>query len=407
MNKKLILLMLALPLILMISLFTATSTVSLTVKVPVERIEVIADPIVYLDLDDGDTYELLYTVYPTNAANKAVTFSTAQVGGDPLAELEYDAETQTVVPKTCGKARVILTTVDGGFRANFIVQVDSNSLQSITATVPETVLDIGERVTIETAFTPRNAPNKQLRYEVTEGADVVSVNAQGAITGLGVGKATVKVVSRFNESIFDEVEVEVKSAAAMQFVAKSVTNTMEQTGGSIPLFIEENVEYAYELALVDKEGAPVANAVEYTVDEENKKLDYTFVGEFEGSVVLKLTVTVEGVEPYYDECTITRIRKLQASWVGAESIAVAVGATQFVYFEITPADVEIGHSLTLEHDGGLITVDESALLNGQLAITAIKADPDFAESYTEVVLKLWSASSPDAVVELRLSVSVY
>ncbi len=407
MNKKLILLMLALPLILMISLFTATSTVSLTVKVPVERIELSGEPIVYLDLDDGDTYELVYTVYPTNAANKAITLSTAQVGGDPLAELEYDEESKTIVPKTCGRARVILTTVDGGFTANFIVQVDSQSLQAIDATVPEAVLGIGERVSIATAFIPRNAPNKQLRYEVTEGADVVSVNAQGVVTGLGVGKATVKVVSRFNESIFDEVELEVKSSAAMQFVAKSVVSTMEQSGGSIPLFLEENVEYTYSIEVVDQDGSPVTDALTYTVDETNKRLDYTFIGAFEGSVTLKLTVNVEGVEPYYDECTITRIRKLQANWVGAESIAVAVGATQYVYFELLPADVEFGYSLTLEHDNGLITVDEASIANGQLAITAVKADPDFAESYTEIVLKVWSASSPDAVVELRLSVSVY
>ncbi len=408
MNKKLILLMLALPLILMICLFTATSTVSLTVKVPVERIEIsMNESIIYLDLDDKtDVYVVDYTVYPTNAANKAVSFSTEAVGDAPLAELEYDEETRTIIPKTCGKARVILTTIDGGFRDNFIVQVDSNSLQSIAASVTQTLLDIGEKSTIETKFTPENAPDQQLRYEVVEGTDVVSVNAQGVITALSVGKAKVKVISRFNPEVYDEVEVEVKSSAAMQFVQKSITNTMEQAGGSIPLHIEEGVEYAYSIEILDDEGDPTA-AVTYTLDKENKVLNYVYVGEFEGSVTFHLTVNVEGMDTYYDTCTLTRIREMQAAWVGAGSIAIAVGTTQYVYFEVLPADVDVVIECTLEHDGGFITVDESELMNGQIIVRAEKADANFAESYTYVVLKIWSAGSPDHVVELRLSVSVY
>ena len=51
MNKKIILLLLILPLFLMVSLFAATRTVSLAVEVPVSGIEILGDRIVYLDLD--------------------------------------------------------------------------------------------------------------------------------------------------------------------------------------------------------------------------------------------------------------------------------------------------------------------------------------------------------------------
>ena len=72
MNKKLILLMLALPLILMLCLFTAVSTVSLAVKVPVSKVVLNENPVVYIDLDQ--TYDISYTVYPTNAENQNVYF---------------------------------------------------------------------------------------------------------------------------------------------------------------------------------------------------------------------------------------------------------------------------------------------------------------------------------------------
>ena len=76
MNKKLILLMLALPLILMLCLFTATSTVSLAIKVAVSKVELNEDAVVYIDLDE--TYDISYTVYPTNAANQNVSFDASK-----------------------------------------------------------------------------------------------------------------------------------------------------------------------------------------------------------------------------------------------------------------------------------------------------------------------------------------
>lgn len=406
MNKKLILLMLALPLILMLFLFTATSTVSLTVKVPVERIEISGEPIVYLDLDRGETYTVEYTVYPTNAANRDISFSTSQVGTDPLAELEFDMETGVVTPKTCGKARVTLTTIDGGFTDNFIVQVSSKSLQAIEASVADGILDIGATTSIKTAFTPKNAPNKQLCYEVVEGAEIVSVNSQGVVTGLSVGGATIRVISRFNEEIYSEVKVEVTSSAAVQFVTHGVTNTMQQTGGSIPLYIEEGVDFTYDIEVLDGAGNATDEAITYALDSENKVLNYTFREGFEGRVTLKLTVRVEGVDPFVDECTITRIRQIEASWVGAKSIAIKVGTTQYVYLEVNPSDVEIGYEISYENDQGYISVVED-VENGQLIITAVRAAEDFGESYTDVVLKIWATNNPEQVLTLTLTVNIY
>lgn len=406
MNKKLILLMLALPLILMIVLFTATSTVSLTVKVPVERIEISGEPIVYLDLDDGDTYSVEYTVYPTNAANREISFSTSQVDTSSLAELEFDVETKVITPKTCGKARVVLTTIDGGFTDSFIVIVSSKSLQQIESSVADEIVNVGATTAITTEFTPKNAPNKQLRYEVVEGEDIVSVNSQGVVTGLSVGEATIRVISRFNEEIYSEVKVQVTSAAAMQFVQHSVTNTMQQAGGAIPLYIEADVDFTYDIELFDGEGNAATDVITYSLNRENKSLDYTFREGFEGKIVVKLTVHVEGVDAFEDECTITRLRQIQANWIGAKSIAVKVGSTQYVHFEVNPSNVEIEYQISYENDKGYISVVED-VENGQLIITALKAAEDFGESYTDIIFKLWATNNLEQVITLTLTVNIY
>ena len=397
--------MLALPLILMLSLFTATSTVSLTVSVPVERIEISSDEVVYLDLDRAETYSIEYTVYPTNAANKEVSFSSARIGTEPFAELTF--ENGVITPKSCGKARVTLTTFDGGFSDNFIVQVDSKSLQSIDSTLVDVIIDVGQSTTIETEFTPKNAPNKQLRYEIIEGENCISVNAQGVVTGIGVGEAKVKVISRMNEGVFDVVEISVSNSAAMQFVSKKITNTMQQTGGVIPLFIDEGVEFTYELKTLDEDGNEVNGVISLQLDKANKRLEYTYLdANFEGSLTVDLMVQVNGVEPYTDSCKISRIREIEASWVGFSNIAVALGSTTYVHFELTPSDVEIDYTISYEHDMGYISVVED-IENGQLIITAESVGESFAESYTDIILKISAKNNPDHVITLRLSVSVY
>ena len=85
MTKKILLLVLSLPLILMICLFTTSNTVSLAISVPVTGIDIVGDNIVYLDMDKNETYEVEYTIYPTNAANKKISFSTEVIEGERLA----------------------------------------------------------------------------------------------------------------------------------------------------------------------------------------------------------------------------------------------------------------------------------------------------------------------------------
>ena len=72
MAKKLLLLILALPLVMMISLFTTTNTVSLAISIPVSGIDIIGNNYVYLDFDKSEKYFIDYTIYPTNAYNQNI-----------------------------------------------------------------------------------------------------------------------------------------------------------------------------------------------------------------------------------------------------------------------------------------------------------------------------------------------
>ena len=56
MAKKILILILALPLILMISIFTTSNTVSSVIDIPVTGLDIIGNDIVYLDLDNEEKY---------------------------------------------------------------------------------------------------------------------------------------------------------------------------------------------------------------------------------------------------------------------------------------------------------------------------------------------------------------
>ncbi|MBR1984723.1 MAG: hypothetical protein IKA31_03195, partial [Clostridia bacterium] len=166
MNKKLILLILILPLFLMLSIYTSTNTIGINVEVPVSSIEVSDKNVIYLDLDNDEQHFVNYTVYPVSASNKQIIFETERVGTQQLAELEF--KDGYIIPKTVGVAKVYLTTVDGGFKDSFIVQVDSINIKSVEATVEKNSLMVGETTKIQTVISPEVVVNPNLIFSTSD-----------------------------------------------------------------------------------------------------------------------------------------------------------------------------------------------------------------------------------------------
>ena len=132
MTKKLILLILALPLFLMIILFTATNTVSLAIDIPVSGVEILGDETVYLNMDTSSPrLDIQYAIYPTNASNTGVSITCNPIVIDgkeqPLAQFTYEIDkeekTAYLTPLVAGMAEVVITTDDGNHKDRFTVVV--------------------------------------------------------------------------------------------------------------------------------------------------------------------------------------------------------------------------------------------------------------------------------------------
>ena len=398
MNKKLIMLVLSLPLILMICLFSVSNTIRVAISIPVSKIEIISDNIVYMNFDNGERYTIDYTVYPTNAKNKEVYFETEAVGNAPLAELEYiDGQ---IVAKTCGKAKVYLTTVDGGFRDSFIVQVESVKLHSIECDVDKPSIYVGETAQITTYFVPENSATL-LTYNVKEEDEhIISVSPSGIITGISKGIAEIEVVSEQYSDVKDIVTIEIKNKDILDLESDEIVTWNKQGSVRISLDTEEECEYTY--TVVDEYNQTVGSSVidvqlNLTNESDGRiSLDYLFVNnDFNGDIFVTITAQTAGGLTVSKTCKISCVNKISAQFESGVIKGVAVGKQSIEPFKVTPADASVRFECEASNDNVSVEIK-----NNLPYITARKL------GVSTIIVKIYNADNAEEFVEISKDIVV-
>jgi len=137
----------------------------------------------------GGTETLIATVLPTNATNKAVTWSTSDAS-------KVTVNGGVITGVAVGSATITVTTVDGGYFANCLVQVNPVNIPvtGVTLNKTSTTLLVGGTETLIATVLPTNATNKAVTWSTSD-ASKVTVNSSGMITGVAVGSATITVTT--------------------------------------------------------------------------------------------------------------------------------------------------------------------------------------------------------------------
>ena len=366
MTKKLILLILALPLFLMICLFTATSGVSLAVPISVSGIELLSESTVYMDLDNPREQHLIeYAVYPTNAANQDVTLSYLPLEDEegeeqPLAQFEYDEETGYLKPLAPGAAEVVLTTVDGGYSVRFTAIVETKELVSIESVHPtlsstydeelgmaKYTLEPGNTFKIQNNFNPVTASNLLVTYKSSDPA-VANVNGRGVVQARGTGVAIITVTSRANEYISYSFALEVKNPDNQSIVIVDRDIVSAKSSGKINMAITTNDSYELEYNVVDKEGNVIQDANSFIIlrkSDDNTAINYYFANdEYFGTVYIDVTLRTSSGEVTTIRCTITKValsdeNKIQVAF-DYEYYDMYL-QTDEIFFQILP---DVGHN---------------------------------------------------------------
>ena len=315
-----ILLILCLPLILMLSLFTTTNVVTIVADVPVTGIEITMDKneIPVLSLDDGDTIRVDYMVMPNGASKKDVNYYFNSIGEEPMAEFDVDGNLLT--PTSHGKTKVTVETVDGGFRDSFIIYVTTKKVTAIDCTVPDTIT-VGSAVKIETVFTPAKPYNNSLTYSIKEGHDVISLN-NGEIKGIGIGTAIVEIVSGDNPEVKDEVVINVESSGVFDYINIDNFATLKETSGWVDVVFNPilgNIGYDIQLEHIadGEDSVNPDDIINVVLNKEEGRLEYEFKDpDFIGTIRVDLTVTAANGSTKTEHCTITRLSEVTVEWIG-------------------------------------------------------------------------------------------
>lgn len=319
-----ILLILCLPLILMLSLYTTTSIVAVNVDVPVSGIVLSVEEteMIELDLDKGESFTVEYAISPTEASNKAVRFLFEKTNSDvQLAEFSVDGNTLT--PTRAGAAKVTVETLDGAYRDSFFIRVKTNSVSAINSAPTSENITVGQTASIDTVFYPSTAKNRGLSYRVVDGLDVATVDRDGLIKGIGIGKAKIEVSSTDNPEAVSTFEIEVNSSGVMDFVnSKATLSALQNPSGEFVMVLNPELTFTAEptVEIFDVDGNPVSpSVITASADPVRGRVLYEVIDRLcFGTFEIRVTLTPDGGEPHTKSCYVEQVKEISAEWYSRE-----------------------------------------------------------------------------------------
>ncbi|KOP38747.1 hypothetical protein AKO67_08785 [Flavobacterium sp. VMW] len=138
----------------------------------------------------GATQQLTPTVNPSNATNKAVTYSSSNTA---VATVNSSG---LVTAVAAGSATITVTTQDGAKTATCAVTVNASNIAvtSVSLSPNSASLSVGGTQQLTPTILPANATNKSVNYSSSNTA-VATVNSSGLITAVANGTATITVTT--------------------------------------------------------------------------------------------------------------------------------------------------------------------------------------------------------------------
>ena len=164
-----------------------------------------------LTLKIGTSLKLVARIEPTNATNKAVTWSSDNTAVATVSDAGL------VEAKTVGTATITVTTTDGGHTAtcSFTVTAEDVPLTGLKITPAEKHIKVGQASTLDVKYEPVTATLKGGTWATSDAA-IVTVDQNGNLKGVAIGEATITVKSKKDETIKSTCKVIVESATAVE-----------------------------------------------------------------------------------------------------------------------------------------------------------------------------------------------
>ncbi|MDE6522521.1 MAG: Ig-like domain-containing protein, partial [Muribaculaceae bacterium] len=181
-----------------------TATCKVTVAANVIEVIGITLSNTNLSLTEGETATLTATIAPENATDKSVTWTSSD-------EAVASVSDKGVVTAVKAGTATITATSANGKTATCTVTVAANiiSVESIAISKTEISLTEGDTATLTATIAPENATDKTVSWTSSDEA-VATVSADGVVTAVKAGTATITVASSNGKTATCKVTVAAK-----------------------------------------------------------------------------------------------------------------------------------------------------------------------------------------------------
>lgn len=276
----------------------ASSGVSAECKVTVKAAELLIDP-KYVSLKQGKAQQLQTKIQPAGVVTD-ITWESA----DPAVATVDDKGKVSAV--ALGTTRVT-ATLESGMQASCLVSVVKVPVTKVAVNKTAAKMTVGQQVSLKSKVGPGNADVKTVTWESSD-PSIATVDENGQITAVGVGKCTIKAVAHSGVSAKCKLAV---SAAAVKAITLSETsatliagmegqNTLQLTAETEP--VSANGNRAVKWKSSDKKVATVDDNGLVTAKSAGKAIiRATAAG---GKTKADCKITVESNSAAYKKATV-------------------------------------------------------------------------------------------------------
>lgn len=272
----------------------------------------------------GDSETLLATVLPEYAADRRLAWHT-----DNASVAEVD-QTGKITAVALGEATITANALDGsGVSAACKVTVTNALASGITIDITEATLRVRQTLKLVATVVPDGAVG-DVNWS-SSAPDVAAVDADGNVTALAPGKATISATTADGTDLTASCTITVEPALAESVALDRHELTMK-IGQSETLVATVLPDYAGNHAVTWQSSAPGIALV-----DSNGRV----IAMSEGGAVI--TATAADGSGVFDQCTVT-VERIRATSIviDPQELTIEQGDTVQVKVTVLPADAETG-----------------------------------------------------------------
>lgn len=323
--------------------------------VPVESVSL--DKTEYTFNTIGNTLTLTATVLPADATDKSVSWSS-----DKEAVATVDAYGR-VNAKGNGTATITVTTKDQGKSATCVITV-SQWVTSISLDKTSITLNEGQEQTLIPTVNPSNAADKSLNW-TSSNTSVATVNAEGKVTAVSKGTATIKAEAKDGSGKY----------ASCSVTVKRIVSSIQLNKTSIAIFNGKTEALIATVIPSDASNTAVtwtsSNTSVATVSSSG-----VVTGKFKGTATI--TVTAKDGNGAQATCEVEVKQYVTSISLNKTSLSLGIGDEVTLSVTILPDNANDKSYTWSSSDSSIASVDNSgkvtARANGNATIKATAND---------------------------------